>query len=83
MTMNNTAGELPVFVPLNEWCRLSGMTRSAAYDALRLGQLKSHKLGRKTLIDVAAGLAWIRAMPAAEIAHTERTARTARQLEAV
>jgi hypothetical protein len=48
---------------------ISGMTRTATYAALGDGNLRAIKQpgGRRTLIDVQHGLAWLRAQPAATI----------------
>jgi hypothetical protein len=57
----------PKFAPLPQWCALSGMSRTASYNALGRGDLKAIKVGTRTLIDVDAGLAWLRSLPAAQI----------------
>lgn len=55
------------FAPLAGWMQISGMNRSAVYSALGRGHLKAIKLGRRVLIDVPAGLAWLRSLPPPEI----------------
>jgi hypothetical protein len=55
------------FAPLPHWRVISGMSRTATYYALGRGDLKAIKVGARTLIDVEAGLAWLRSLPAAEI----------------
>lgn len=55
------------FLPLAGWMAISGMNRSAVYAALGRGDLKAVKLGRRILIDVPAGRAWLRSLPRAEI----------------
>ncbi len=59
----------PKYAPLPHWCVLSGMTRTATYIALSKGDLRAIKQpgGRRTLIDVDHGLAWLRSQPLAEI----------------
>ena len=57
----------PKFAPVPQWCALSGMGRSSTYNALGRGDLKAIKVGSRTLVDVEAGLAWLRSMPAAQI----------------
>lgn len=57
----------PKYAPLPGWCALSGMSRTASYNALGRGDLKAIKVGSRTLIDVEAGLAWLRSLPAAQI----------------
>ncbi len=64
-----TPGEavLPAFVTIANWCALSGMGRSATYEALGAGHLRAVKLGARTLIDVPYGLAWLASLPPATI----------------
>lgn len=66
--------DTPKFAPIPAWCRISGMGRSTAYAALGRGDLRAVKLGKRTLIDVDAGLAWMRALPLAEIKMQHRIA---------
>jgi hypothetical protein len=55
----------PKFTPLAGWLVLSGMTRTGTYAALSRGDLRAIKQpgGRRTLIDVEHGLAWLRSQP--------------------
>ena len=53
------------------WCRLSSMSSALTYQALSRGDLRAKKLGRRTLIDVQRGLAWIESQPDAEIRWTK------------
>jgi hypothetical protein len=55
----------PKFAPIPTWCALSGMSRTATYDALAAGCLIAIKIGRRTLVDVEPGLAWLRSRPKA------------------
>lgn len=57
---------IPKFTPVPSWLELSGMTRTATYAALAAGHLRAIKQpgGRRTLIDVESGLAWLRSQPA-------------------
>ena len=57
----------PAYSTLPDWCRLSGMGRSATYEALGRGDVRAIKLGSRTLIDVAHGLAWLDSLPAAKV----------------
>jgi hypothetical protein len=57
----------PKFAPLPHWCALSGMSRTATYNALGRGDLRAIKIGTRTLLDVDAGLAWLRSLPPAQI----------------
>jgi hypothetical protein len=55
----------PKYAPIPQWCALSGMTRSATYVAIGGGCLRAIKQpgGRRTLIDVEQGLAWLDTQP--------------------
>lgn len=57
----------PAYAPIPDWRVLSGMGRSATYEALGRGDLRAIKLGTRTLIDVAHGLAWLGSLPAATV----------------
>lgn len=56
---------VPVRTDVAGWCKLTGMGRTSAFAALARGDLKAVKLGSKTLIDVAHGLAWLDSLPPA------------------
>jgi hypothetical protein len=58
---------MPKFAPLPQWGAISGMSRTATYNALGRGDLKAIKIGTRTLVDVDAGLGWLRSLPAAQI----------------
>lgn len=62
----------PAFATIAGWQRLSGMSRSRTYELLAAGDLKAIKLRSRTLVDVEAGLAWMRTLPAAIVAKGER-----------
>ncbi len=57
----------PKYVPIVAWAEMTGMTRTAIYHALVRGDLRAIKQpgGRRTLIDVEHGLAWLRSQPSA------------------
>lgn len=57
----------PKFATMEIWSLLSGMTRSHTYCELRTGNLRAIKVGKRTLVDVEAGLAWLSTCPRAEI----------------
>jgi hypothetical protein len=65
--MNPTPSPNPRFATIDGWCALSGMGRRVTYDEIGRGNLKAIKVGARTLIDVEAGLAWLRSRPAAVI----------------
>jgi hypothetical protein len=57
----------PKFATIEDWCTISGMSRRVTYDRMGTGELKAIKVGGRTLLDVEAGLAWMRALPPAVI----------------
>jgi hypothetical protein len=57
----------PKFATIDNWIAMSGMGRRSVYDYLGTGELKAVKVGARTLIDVEAGLAWLRSRPPAVI----------------
>lgn len=66
----------PKFAPVPQWCALSGMTRTATYAALGRGDLRAIKQpgGRRTLIDVDHGIAWLRSQPAVDLSRHQKAA---------
>ena len=63
MTPLNT----PKYTPIPGWCNISGMGRTTSYEAMARGDLRAIKVGRRTLIDVEHGLAWLANLPVADI----------------
>lgn len=57
----------PAFATIEDWLVISGMGRRATYDDIGAGHLKAVKRGTRTLIDVEAGLAYLRSLPPAKI----------------
>ena len=57
------ASPYPAWATVDEWGRISCIGRTTTYAALRDGHLTARKLGGRTLINVAAGLAWIDNLP--------------------
>ncbi|MBU6356451.1 MAG: hypothetical protein KJS79_06905 [Rhodospirillales bacterium] len=53
----------PEYAALTDWTALSGMTRTATYYALARGDLRAKKCGRRLLIHVPTGLAYIESLP--------------------
>ncbi len=53
----------PDYESIASWCQRTGMSPAAVYVKLQSGDLAAIKFGRKTLIDVQAGLAWLGAQP--------------------
>jgi len=54
--------------PIREWCRLSSMGRTRVYEEAGLGNLRTIKVGGRSLFDLSAGLAWLDSQPPAPIA---------------
>jgi hypothetical protein len=63
----STDTSLPLFCSIPRFCELSGISRSLAYELIGDRKLTAKKLGAKTLVDVAASLAWMRSLPDAVI----------------
>ena len=61
-------GNVPDFVSIPTWIKRRGISRSKTYELLAAGELTARKVGRRTLIDLKAGLAWLDARPAPAIA---------------
>jgi hypothetical protein len=59
--------QYPAFATLEEWQRISGDRRSTTYEKIGDGRLRAVKDGRRLKIDVAHGLAQLRALPPARI----------------
>jgi hypothetical protein len=57
----------PIRASITRWCDLTGMGRSATYEALGRGDLRAVKVGTRTLIDVPHGLRWLESLPPARI----------------
>lgn len=55
------------FATIEKWSEMTGLGRTKTYYLLGEGKLSAIKAGRRTLIDVAAGMAWLKAQPAAQI----------------
>lgn len=67
---------------IETWTAQSGMSRRITYENIANGNLKSHKLGARTFIDIEAGLAWLRSLPPAKVRADNRTDHRARQVAA-
>ncbi len=53
----------PIAVTIPDAVRLSGCSRSALYEALKRGDLKARKAGRRTLISFADLQAYLASLP--------------------
>ena len=58
---------LPLYEPIADWCRRSGMGTTATYAAIGRGDLRAIKLGKRTLIAVLSGAAWLASRPEPDI----------------
>jgi hypothetical protein len=57
----------PEFASISGWMALTGMKRSKTYEEIGAGHLPAVKHGSRTLVDVRAGLEWLRGLPAAKV----------------
>jgi hypothetical protein len=69
------------YATIPDWCQLSGMRPASTYDALSRGDLRAKKIGKRVLIDVQHGLAWIHGLPDAQIRLQRAPHRTAAAME--
>lgn len=58
---------IPHYVTISDWVARSGISRSRSYELIAEGKLRARKVGRRTLIDLKAGLAWLDEQPAPKI----------------
>ena len=61
------SAHLPKFATVKTWMALSGMSERNTYCRLASGDLRGVKIGRAMVIDVDAGMAWLRSCPPAKI----------------
>ncbi len=54
---------MPRLISVNEFCRTFGIGRTKAYEVLKSGQLRSVKVGSRTLIDMESAHAWADDLP--------------------
>ena len=57
---------VPRYASVADWCGLSGIGKTTTYALLSAGALKAIKVGKRTLVDVQAGLDWMQSQPAAQ-----------------
>jgi hypothetical protein len=55
------------YCTISDWTILTGMGRATTYDAISRGDLRTKKMGARTLIDVQHGLRWLDSLPQASI----------------
>jgi hypothetical protein len=57
------SASLPVYASLEKWEEISSMTPRATREAIAAGELQAFKLGKRVLVHVDSGLAWISTLP--------------------
>ena len=57
----------PLAYSIFESCEVSSVGRTTLYAAIKRGDLKTHKVGRRTLITSKELLAWLDSLPASQI----------------
>lgn len=62
---------IPAYAPVNDWCGLSGLSRTRTYALLGDGVLRAKRLGGRTLIDVRHGLDWLASLPDAQFSNAD------------
>ena len=67
LPINHLNEHHPKYSTITNWCEISGMGRTVSYEAIGRGDLRAIKVGRRTLIDVDHGLAWLKSLPSAQI----------------
>lgn len=68
----NVNAAYPAFATMDRWKDLTGMSRRKTYDEIARGNLRAIKSGKRTLVDVQHGLAFMRSLPLAEFKVMER-----------
>lgn len=67
MSTTTSSQDGPHYVSVETWLHHTGMSKTDTYRKLGNGSLKAKKIGRKTVIDFRAGMAWIESLPDAEV----------------
>jgi excisionase family DNA binding protein len=57
--------EQPIARSVEDTARLAGVGRTTVFEAIRTGQLRARKIGRRTVILDQDSRAWLNAMPLA------------------
>ena len=56
-----------IWAPIDKWCAISGFGKTKTYEHLALGHLRAKKMGKRTLVHIPSGLAFIESLPDAEM----------------
>jgi hypothetical protein len=55
--------DLPLYMPIREWCELTRMSRSKVYSLMKRRLLRTKKLDGRRLVDVRQGLTFLENLP--------------------
>lgn len=67
----------PIYITIRDWTALTGIGRGKTYDLLSSGTLRAVKAGKRTLIDMATGRAYLASLPTATISPARQPKRMA------
>ena len=70
-TTTNTV--LPVFATVDIFCEIASISRSALYLAFGRGDVVAVKAGKRTLVETAPALQWLRSLPPATFRSAKST----------
>jgi hypothetical protein len=64
MHQQQDARPRPVYATISDWTKMSGLGRTKTFELLASGELKAVKAGKRTLVHVASGVAYLDSLPA-------------------